>query len=118
MRRGRKSPPEFTSAGLTLRLRQWGDPELPALVCLHGVTSHAAHFARLADRLADRYSVLALDLRGHADSTWEPPWHLEQHVAHEGLGAGHVDHLAPPGHLPPVERGQRRDACPRRLRVG
>lgn len=65
---------------MTLRLRQWGDPGLPALVCLHGVTSHAAHFARLADRLADRYSVVALDLRGHADSTWEPPWHLEQHV--------------------------------------
>ena len=65
---------------MTLRLRQWGDPELPALVCLHGVTSHAAHFARLADRLADRHSVLALDLRGHAESTWEPPWHLEQHV--------------------------------------
>jgi len=65
---------------LTLRLRRWGDPELPALVCLHGVTSHAAHFSRLADRLADRYSVVSLDLRGHADSPWEPPWHLEQHV--------------------------------------
>ena len=65
---------------MTLRLRRWGEPELPALVCLHGVTSHAAHFARLADRLADRYAIVALDLRGHADSTWEPPWHLEQHV--------------------------------------
>jgi len=25
--------------------------------------------------------VTALDLRGHGDSPWEPPWHLEQHVA-------------------------------------
>ena len=25
--------------------------------------------------------MIALDLRGHGDSTWEPPWHLEQHVA-------------------------------------
>ena len=65
---------------MTLRLRRWGEPELPALVCLHGVTSQAAHFARLAERVADRYAVVALDLRGHADSTWEPPWHLEQHV--------------------------------------
>jgi lipase len=24
--------------------------------------------------------VLALDQRGHGDSTWEPPWHLEQYV--------------------------------------
>ncbi len=51
----------------------------PQLVCLHGVTSHARHFDRLAERLdAD---VVALDLRGHADAPGEPPWHLEQHVA-------------------------------------
>ncbi|HEX5798675.1 MAG TPA: alpha/beta hydrolase [Gaiellaceae bacterium] len=65
---------------MTLRLRRWGDAELPALVCLHGVTSHARHFERLALRLQDRFKVVALDLRGHADSGWEPPWHLEQHV--------------------------------------
>ena len=51
------------------------------LVCLHGVTSHARHFTKLAERLADRFHVVALDLRGHGDSPWEPPWHLEQHVA-------------------------------------
>jgi lipase len=45
------------------------------------VTSHGRHFARLAERLADRFHVVALDLRGHGASTWEPPWHLEQHVA-------------------------------------
>jgi lipase len=31
--------------------------------------------------VADRFHVVALDLRGHGASTWEPPWHLEQHVA-------------------------------------
>ncbi len=66
---------------MSLNLRQWGDPALPAVVCLHGVTSHARHFARLALRLQDRFGVVALDLRGHGDSPWEPPWHLEQHVA-------------------------------------
>ncbi len=65
---------------MKLSFRQWGDPGLPALVCLHGVTSHARHFAQLADRLSDRFNVVALDLRGHGDSGWEPPWHLEQHV--------------------------------------
>ena len=65
---------------MSLRLRQWGDPALPALVCLHGVTSHAGHFTQLALRLQDRFNVVALDLRGHGDSPWEPPWHLEQHV--------------------------------------
>jgi lipase len=66
---------------LKLSARRWGEPDLPALVCLHGVTSHARHFAQLAARLSDRFSVVALDLRGHADSGWEPPWQLEQHVA-------------------------------------
>ena len=66
---------------MTLARYEWGDPGLPSLVCLHGVTSHGRHFAQLGERLADRFHVVALDLRGHADSTWEPPWNVEQHVA-------------------------------------
>jgi lipase len=61
-------------------LHEWGEAESPRLVCLHGVTSHGRHFAELAGRLADRFHVLAPDQRGHGDSTWEPPWHLEQYV--------------------------------------
>jgi lipase len=60
---------------------EWGDASLPPLVCLHGVTSHGRHFAKLAERLSDRFHVVALDLRGHGASPWEPPWNLEQHVA-------------------------------------
>ncbi len=59
---------------------EWGDPGLPLLVCLHGVTSHGRHFAQLAERLAPRFHLVALDQRGHGDSTWAPPWHLEQYV--------------------------------------
>ena len=66
---------------MTLARHEWGDASLPALVCLHGVTSHGRHFARLAERLSDRFHVVALDLRGHGNSPWEPPWNLEQHVA-------------------------------------
>jgi len=66
---------------LTLVRHEWGEAGAPALVCLHGVMSHGRHFSRLAERLAGRFHVVALDLRGHGDSTWEPPWHLEQHVA-------------------------------------
>lgn len=75
---------------MSLARREWGDPSLPALVCLHGVTSHGRHFAKLAERLCDRFHVVALDLRGHAGSPWEPPWNLEQHVAD-------VLEAAPPG---------------------
>jgi len=35
----------------------------------------------LPSGLADRFHVIAFDLRGHGDSLWEPPWNLEQHVA-------------------------------------
>ena len=66
---------------MTLARHEWGDAGAPTLVCLHGVTSHGRHFAELAERLADRFHVLALDLRGHGASSWEPPWNLEQHVA-------------------------------------
>ena len=65
---------------MTLARYEWGDASLPALVCLHGVTSHGRHFRPLAERLSERFHVVAFDLRGHGDSTWEPPWNLEQHV--------------------------------------
>jgi lipase len=66
---------------VSLARYEWGDESLPSLVCLHGVTSHGRHFERLASQLADRFHVTAFDLRGHGASSWEPPWHLEQHVA-------------------------------------
>ncbi len=66
---------------MSLARYEWGDASRPALVCLHGVTSHGRHFAQLAERLSDRFHVVALDLRGHGGSPWEPPWNLEQHVA-------------------------------------
>ena len=66
---------------MSLTRYEWGEPGLPALVCLHGVTSHGRHFAKLAERLAGCFHVIALDLRGHGGSPWEPPWNLEQHVA-------------------------------------
>ena len=63
-----------------ISVHAWGRAGAPLLVCLHGVTSHGRHFARLAERLADRFYVLAPDQRGHGSSTWDPPWHLEQYV--------------------------------------
>jgi lipase len=66
---------------VSLTRYEWGEAGSPVLVCLHGVTNHGRHFAKLAERLADRFHVLAFDLRGHGGSSWEPPWNLEQHVA-------------------------------------
>lgn len=48
----------------------WGAErtELPAVVLLHGITSSVLSWIRVGPRLADRYRVYALDMRGHGDS--------------------------------------------------
>ena len=66
---------------MRLSARAWGDPDAPLVVCLHGVTAHSGRFRKLAEeRLAERFHVLALDLRGHGHSTWEEPWDINTHT--------------------------------------
>lgn len=59
---------------------EWGDPTAPAVICMHGVSSHALRFRRLAEWLAPRFRVVSVDLRGHGHSDWEPPWDFDTHV--------------------------------------
>jgi lipase len=81
---------------VTLALEEWGDPSAPRIVCLHGVRNHGLHFAPLAARLS-AYRVLAPDLLGHGNSSWEPPWDIETHCdaivetvgAREAILVGH-----------------------------
>jgi len=66
---------------MQLHVHEWGDPDAPPVICLHGVTAHGERFRQLAEeRWASRFHVLAPDLRGHGRSTWDPPWTFEQHV--------------------------------------
>ena len=84
-----------------LHVHEWGDPDAPPLVCLHGVNAHGRRFRKLAEeRLASRFRVLAPDLRGHGRSTWEPPWTLARHVAdiREALRERGVDRAVVVGH--------------------
>jgi lipase len=66
-----------------LNVHEWGDPDAPTVACMHGVQAYGRRFRRLAEeRLVPAgFRVLGLDFRGHADSGWEPPWSIEQHVA-------------------------------------
>ncbi len=66
---------------MILHAYEWGDAEAPPVVCLHGVTGHGGRYRALGERLADRYRVVSLDLRGHGFSGWDPPWSIAQHVA-------------------------------------
>lgn len=73
---------------MTLTLHEWGEPDAPRVVCLHGVRNYGGHFARLAETLPD-FHVLAPDLLGHGYSSWDPPWDLGAHcdAVVEAVGA-------------------------------
>jgi lipase len=64
-----------------LHVHEWGEHDAAPVVCLHGVNAHGRRWRKLAEeRLADRFRVLAPDLRGHGFSGWEPPWTIPTHV--------------------------------------
>jgi pimeloyl-ACP methyl ester carboxylesterase len=58
--------------GLTLHYLDWGPPDAPPVVLLHGITGHARVWDHLAERLVPGRRVLALDQRGHGDSDPAP----------------------------------------------
>lgn len=49
---------------------EWGDPEAPPIVLLHGGNQSAHSWDLVSLHLASRYRVFALDQRGHGDSEW------------------------------------------------
>ena len=57
--------------GLRLHYLDWGSPDKPPLILLHGIARHAHTFDHLAPHFARSYHVLAIDMRGHGDSEWD-----------------------------------------------
>ena len=49
---------------------EWGAPDAPPVVLLHGGHQSAHSWDLVSLHLAQRYRVLALDQRGHGDSEW------------------------------------------------
>lgn len=62
----------LTVNGLPLHFHDWGSPDKPPLVLVHGLSGNAWAFAPFARRLRDRLHIIALDVRGHGDSAWDP----------------------------------------------
>jgi esterase len=58
--------------GLRLHYLEWGSPAKPAFIMLHGISRVAHQFDHIAPHFADRYHVIAIDMRGHGDSGWSP----------------------------------------------
>jgi esterase len=59
-----------TVNGLKLAYQEWGNPSSPPIVMLHGFGVSGHMFDEFAERMQDRYWLLALDQRGHGDSDW------------------------------------------------
>ncbi len=65
----------YASCNIVLRQHrfhflQWGAPDAPPIVLLHGGHQSAHSWDLVSLHLARRYRVLALDQRGHGDSEW------------------------------------------------
>ena len=60
----------FDHAGLRLHTLQWGKPEHPALVLLHGGGANAHWWDHIGPFFAREHHVVALDFRGHGESDY------------------------------------------------
>ncbi len=60
----------YYSQRLKLRYVDWGNPEKPLLLLIHGGRDHARNWDWVALALRDEYHIVAPDLRGHGDSQW------------------------------------------------
>jgi esterase len=58
--------------GLRLHYLEWGNPAALPFILLHGIARVAHCFDHIAPRFADRFRVIAVDMRGHGDSAWHP----------------------------------------------
>jgi len=67
--------------GLRIHYVDWGGNEQP-FVMVHGLDRVARTFDHLARRLSPAYRAIAIDMRGHGDSGWDPQgrYLVEDHV--------------------------------------
>ncbi|MBT0669136.1 alpha/beta hydrolase [Novosphingobium profundi] len=65
----------FVSQRLRLNYVDWGNPEAPPLILLHGWRDHCRSWDWVAQDLRRDWHVICPDLRGHGDSDWSPEGH-------------------------------------------
>ena len=61
-----------TVNGLRLHYLDWGNSSKPPLVMVHGIGRVAHTFDHIAPSFTSDYHVVAIDMRGHGDSAWDP----------------------------------------------
>lgn len=58
--------------GLRLCVREWGAPEGPVMVLLHGLRGFSATWREVARVMSPTWRLIALDQRGRGESDWDP----------------------------------------------
>ena len=86
---------DFEAAGATIRFRRGGQG--PPLLLLHGNPMTHISWHKVADRLAERFTVVAADLRGYGDSSC--PDDPGENWANHSFRAMAQDQLELMGHL-------------------
>ncbi|MGE0487146.1 MAG: alpha/beta fold hydrolase [Gammaproteobacteria bacterium] len=65
----------YFSQRLRLHYVDWGNPDAPPLLLLHGGRDHCRNWDWVAEALRDDWHIIAPDLRGHGDSEWSADGH-------------------------------------------
>ncbi len=60
----------YFSQRMRLHYVDWGNPEAPPMLMIHGGRDHCRNWDWVAQRFRDDYHIIAPDLRGHGDSAW------------------------------------------------
>jgi len=59
-----------TANSLKLHYLDWGNPDAPSMLLLHGLCGNAHYWDFFVQIMKNGYHILALDQRGHGDSSW------------------------------------------------
>ena len=62
----------YISQRLRLHYVDWGNPEAPPLLLVHGGRDHCRNWDWVAQALRRDWHIICPDLRGHGDSNWSP----------------------------------------------
>lgn len=63
---------QITVNGLRIHYLDWGNAGKQPFIMLHGIARTAHTFDHIAPTFSADYHVIAVDMRGHGDSQWDP----------------------------------------------